>query len=401
MVLSSILMAIREIFRNKMRSTLTAIGIVIGVGAVIVVVHLGDATRRSVTASIASMGQNLLFASPGARGRGPGGARTAASPFELADSKAIAQQVPDVTVAPTAGSMTVAIVGNQNWPTTALGVTNEYFAVRDWHVAKGRAFEEAELQGARPVCILGETVEQELFGQAGGLGERVRLGKMSCDVVGVMENKAATMGSDQNDVVLLPLRAFQRRIAGGFDVSTIYLSARDASAMSRVQADVERVLRERRRIKPGDQDDFNVRNMQDIMNAITSTTADMTAFLSAIAAVSLFVGGIGIMNIMLVSVTERTREIGIRLAIGARGREVLLQFLVEAALLATLGGLLGIALGLAGSVIMCDQTGLTFAPVPGILLLSFGFSAAVGVIFGFWPAWKAARMNPIEALRHE
>ncbi|MCB9735483.1 MAG: ABC transporter permease [Deltaproteobacteria bacterium] len=401
MVISSILMALREIIRNKMRSTLTAIGIVIGVGAVIVVVHLGDATTRQITDNIASMGQNLLIVSPGAGGRGPGGARASAPPFDTSDAKAIATQVSNVTVAPTASSMSTAIVGNKNWPTSVLGITETYFAVRDWEVGEGRAFEESELNGARPVCIIGTTTKSELFGEGDVLGQKMRLGKLTCEVVGVMAEKATSMGSDANDIVLVPLKTFQRRIAGNFDVSTMYLSASDASVMSQVESDVTRVMREQRRVKAGDQDDFNVRNMQDLMNAISSTTEDMTAFLSAIAAVSLFVGGIGIMNIMLVSVTERTREIGIRLAIGARGREVLLQFLVEAGLLATLGGLLGIALGLGGSYALCKQAGLNFAPVPGIILISFAFSAGVGVIFGFWPAWKAARMNPIEALRHE
>jgi len=395
-------MSLRAITRNKMRSFLTALGIVIGVGAVIAMVHLGEAATRNVTNQIASMGQNLLIVSPGTRGRGPGGTRSDAKAFEERHVKALESEVSGAIFAPAAQSRTTAVVGNTNWPTTITGTTNDFFEIRDWPVASGREFEPAEIRSAVPVCILGKTVVTQLFGEdSDPLDQQVRLGKLSCRVVGVLSTKASSMGNDQDDIVLLPLSTFQRRLAGNWNIQTIYVSALEDGTTQEVQSQIETILREQRRIPAGGEDDFNVRDMAEIAKTIESTTAVLTTLLGAIAAVSLLVGGIGIMNIMLVSVTERTREIGIRLAIGARTHEVLGQFLIESALLSILGGLIGIGLGVGGSYLACQSLEMPFAPVPGIILIAFLFSAFIGVAFGFWPAYKAARLDPIEALRHE
>ena len=401
MIFTTLGMSLRAIRRNKMRSFLTALGIVIGVGAVIAMVHLGDAATRNVTDQISAMGQNLLIVSPGTRGRGPGGTRSDAKPFEDKHLKALEAEVSGAIFAPAGVTRTTAVVGNVNWPTTVTGTTNAFFDIRDWPVESGREFEGAELRAATPVCILGKTTAKELFGESDPLDQALRLGKLSCRVIGVLSSKGSSMGNDQDDAVIIPLATFQRRMAGNWNIGTIYVSALVDGTTQQVQGQIETILREQRRIPTGGEDDFNVRDMAEIAETIQSTTAVLTALLGAIAAVSLLVGGIGIMNIMLVSVTERTREIGIRLAIGARGREVLWQFLIESALLSILGGLIGIGLGVGGSYLACQSLEMPFAPVPGIIVIAFAFSAFIGVAFGFWPAYKAARLDPIEALRHE
>jgi putative ABC transport system permease protein len=393
-------MALRGISRNRLRSSLTMLGIVIGVAAVIAMVHFGESTRLAVTEQIASLGQNLLIASPGA-GRGMGGARVAGRPFEWADVQAVARDVHGVDVAPTAQSQAQVVWGNANWPSSVLGVTGPFFTVRDWSVAEGRSFDPAEEQAGATVCLLGATPRRELFGEADPLEARVRVGKVACRVIGVLASKQAVMGQDPDDVVVMPLRTVQRRVLGNRDVGTLFLSARDATRTAQIQAEVERLLRERRRLKPGDPDDFRVRDMKEIAERVEGTTAFLSALLAGIAAVSLLVGGIGIMNIMLVSVTERTREIGLRMAVGARGRDVMWQFLIESVLLSLVGGAVGVGVGLGGTWFALQELDMRFHLVPGIVALAFAFSAAIGVIFGFFPARRAARLNPIEALRHE
>jgi len=401
MLWSTVAMSLRQIGRNKMRSFLTALGIVIGVGAVITMVHLGDAATRNVTDRIASMGQNLLMVSPGTRRRGPGGSRSEAKPFDERIVKALESEVSGAIFAPSAGTRATVVLGNTNWPTTVTGTTNGFFKIRDWPVAEGREFEASELRAATPVCIVGKTVVDEVFGDTDPLDAQIRVGKLSCRVIGVLESKSSMMGNDQDDLVLMPLSTFQRRIAGNWDISMIYVSALVDGTTEEVQGQIETVLREKRRIAAGADDDFNVRDMAEIAETVEGTFSALSMLLSFIAAVSLLVGGIGIMNIMLVSVTERTREIGIRLAIGARGREVLWQFLIESAVLSGIGGLLGIGVGVAGAYGLCQLAEFTFAPVPGIIIIAFLISAIIGVMFGFWPAYKAARLDPIEALRHE
>ena len=403
MLWNVLLLALREIRRNVMRSLLTILGIVIGVAAVITMVTLGDGATAKVTAEISSLGSNLLHVRPGQRGRGPGGTRSTADMFEVDDAEAIAREISGLAaVAPIASKGTQAIYRNENWSTTVTGSTNAYLQVRDWQLKNGRQFTEGELRAGKAVCILGTTVCDELFGGQEPLGATIRLEKLSCQVVGVLESKGqSSFGSDQDDFVLLPLRAVQRRIAGNTDVSAIYVSAQDGLSTDKVRQNIERLMRERRRILSAEDDDFHVNDMQELVSTMTGTTRVLTGLLSAVAAVSLLVGGIGIMNIMLVSVTERTREIGIRLAIGALEREVLMQFLVESVVLSSFGGFFGIILALAASFGLADLLGVPFVFNPSIVATAFLFSAAVGVIFGYFPARQAARLDPIEALRHE
>ncbi len=403
MIWETILLAQREIRRNVLRSSLTILGIVIGVAAVITLVTMGDGATAQVREQISSLGSNLLSIRPGQGFHGPGGARDAAANFDIKDAEAIGRDVSGVkAVAPMSSQMTQAITGNRNWSTTVTGSTNGYFQVKDWPLVSGRQFTESEQNAGKAVCVLGSTVKKELFGSQDPVGNSIRLKTLSCQVVGVLASKGQSgFGSDQDDVVLIPLRTFQRRISGNSDVSYIYVSARDSGSTEKVQADIERLMHERRHIKEGEDDDFHVNDMQEIMSTLTGTTRILTALLGAVAAVSLLVGGIGIMNIMLVSVTERTREIGIRLAIGARGSEVLMQFLIEAVVLSSFGGVVGIVIGLTGAAVGASVMNMPFILNSGIVLVAFLFSAAVGVIFGYFPARQAARLDPIEALRYE
>lgn len=403
MLWNALLLALREVRRNIMRSFLTILGIVIGVASVITMVTLGNGATAQVKQQISSLGTNLLEVRPGQGHRGPGGTRSTADMFELNDAEAIAREISGVAaVAPVASQSTQAIYGNENWSTTVTGSSNAYLQVRNWTLDIGREFTDGELRSGKAVCILGNTVRKELFGGQDPLDATIRLEKLSCKVIGVLKSKGqSSFGMDQDDFVLVPLRMLQRRIAGNTDVSAISISARDGISTEEIEQDIERLMRERRRISPGEDDDFHVRNMEELVSTLTGTTKVLTALLGAVAAVSLLVGGIGIMNIMLVSVIERTREIGIRMAIGAMEREVLMQFLVEAVVLSSFGGLFGIALALSASVWLAAILQVPFIFNPGIVVIAFLFSAAVGVIFGFFPAQKAARLDPIDALRYE
>jgi len=402
MIWSIVRLALREIGRNVMRSSLTILGIVIGVGAVISMVTLGGGATSQITGEISSLGSNLITVRPGTRPQ-HGGVQVRADPFEQADVEAIQREVTGIeAVAPTSSAPVVAVYGNENWSTTVTGTTNGYLETRDWPMAQGRTFTEGELRSGSLVCLLGATVREELFGLQDPLGASIRMGGAACRVVGVLEEKGeSTFGMDQDDFILTPLRALHRRITGDDDVSLMFVSAVSKAATPDVQADIERLLRQRRRIAAGEEDDFTVQDMAEIATIVESTTGILTTFLGAIAAISLLVGGIGIMNIMLVSVTERTREIGIRLAIGARGREVLLQFLVEAVMLSLFGGVVGIGLGLAVAAIVAPMLGVPFVFDPLIVVIAFLFSGAVGVVFGYVPARRAARLDPIDALRYE
>jgi putative ABC transport system permease protein len=398
---NALLLALREIRRNLMRSALTTLGIVIGVASVIVMVNLGSGATAQVAGQIASLGSNLLMVRTGQRlGFGQ---RSEANAFDIDDAEAIGAEVGGIAaVAPGASQPMTAIYGNRNWSTTVTGSDNNYFPVGNWSLARGREFSASELRAGAAVCIPGEAVRRELFGGQDALGEKIRLNRLACQVIGLLETKGQSAGGrDQDDLVVIPLRTFWRRVAGNQDVQMIYVSAREGASTSKVQRDIELLMRERRRIGANEDDDFNVRDMKEIAEALTGTTRVLTTLLGAVAAVSLLVGGIGIMNIMLVSVTERTREIGIRLAIGALEREVLLQFLVEAVVLSSFGGLLGILVAVATTYGLASLLHMPPVLDPGIMLLAFLFSAAVGVIFGFFPARKAARQDPIEALRYE
>jgi putative ABC transport system permease protein len=398
---NALLLALREIRRNLMRSALTMLGIVIGVTSVIVMVNLGSGATAQVVRQIASLGSNLLMVRTGQRlGFGQ---RSEAEPFDIDDAEAIDDEVSGIAaVAPGASQAMTVIYSNRNWSTTVTGTDNHYFQVGNWSLARGREFSTSELRAGAAVCILGEAVRRELFSSQDALGEKIRLNRFVCQVIGLLVTKGQSAGGrDQDDLVVIPLRTFWRRVAGNQDVQMIYVSAREGASTNKVQRDIELLMRERRRIGANEDDDFNVRDMKEISEALTGTTRVLTTLLGAVAAVSLLVGGIGIMNIMLVSVTERTREIGIRLAIGALEREVLLQFLVEAVVLSSLGGLIGILLAVSATYGLASILNMPPMLEPGIMLLAFLFSAAVGVIFGFFPARKAARQDPIEALRYE
>ena len=404
MIWEAFALALRAVRRNMMRSTLTILGIVIGVAAVIAMVTLGTGTTARVTSSIQSLGSNVLIISPGAQaGRGPGGAAVAGPAFTARDVAAITQSIGGINaVAPMVGARGQVVYGNLNWPTTITGTDNNYFTVRQWPLATGRQFSDAEIRGGRAVCVIGTTIRDKLFAGQDPLGASLRVRNVPCQIVGMLASKGQAMGgNDQDDVVILPIRTVQRRINGNQDITVIQVSVQSGTMTARVRTDIMALLRERRRIVHGKEDDFRVLDIAEIANTVQSTTRVLTAFLSALAAVSLLVGGIGIMNIMLVSVTERTREIGVRLAIGALERDVLAQFLVEAVVLSLCGGLIGIAIGLAGSYFAVPLLNVPFVFNPGIVAIAFGFSGAVGVIFGFFPARKAARLDPIEALRHE
>jgi putative ABC transport system permease protein len=403
MFMNAILLALREIRRNVLRSSLTILGIVIGVAAVITMVTIGEGATAQVQADIQKLGTNLLQVFRGQGFGGGGGARSSAAPFTLEDVRAIEEEIPGVrVVAPSANTMAQAIYGNENWSTQVTGTSDKYIDVRDWPLAAGRNFSESELRAGAAVCLLGETVRKELFGEQDPIGASIRLQKLSCQVIGVLTPKGQSgFGQNQDDLVLVPLRTLQRRMAGNADVGAILVSARDGVSTEKVQADIERLLRERRRIRSGADDDFNVRDLKEVTSAFTNSTRVLTALLGAVAAVSLIVGGVGIMNIMLVSVTERTREIGTRLAVGAMAHDVLLQFLVEAVTLAAFGGVIGIVLGVGAGALATSAFNVPFVLKPGVVILSFGFAAAVGIVFGYFPARRAAQLDPIEALRHE
>jgi putative ABC transport system permease protein len=364
-------------------------------------VTLGSGATAQVTEQIASLGSNLLIISPGKRMGS--GQSTTPKPFKLSDAEAIVMNINSISaVAPVSSQSVIAILGNENWSTTGTGTDNNYFKVGNRPVKFGRLFNERELRAGAAVCIIGETVRKNLFGEQNPLGNRVRMGKLTCEVIGLLEEKGqSTMGMDQDDLVVLPLHLFQRRISGNQDIGRIEVSVMEVGSTEKVQNDIERLMRERRHIAPGEDDNFNVMDMKEISNMLTGTTRILTALLGAVAAVSLLVGGIGIMNIMLVSVTERTQEIGIRLAIGGLEHEVLMQFLVEAVVLSSLGGLVGVIMALLTSISLSGLLRVPFVLRADIVAVSLLFSGAVGVIFGYFPALKASRLDPIEALRHE
>jgi len=401
MVFNAFRLALNEIRRNVMRSSLTILGVVIGVAAVITMVTIGGGATVQVTEQIASLGTNLLIVTPGQRmGMGQ---RAAAPPFQMDDVEAIGREIGTVAaIAPISSQPVTAVFGNANWSTTVMGTDNQYFRVGNWALEAGREFTESELRAGSAVCVLGATVRRELFGNQDPSGSKIRLGKLSCVVIGTLLSKGqSTLGRDRDDAVLIPLRTFQRRLAGNQDVSLIQVSVRNGASTERAEEDISERMRKRRHISVSEDDDFTVMDLKEITKMLAGTTQVLTALLGAVAAVSLLVGGIGIMNIMLVSVTERTREIGIRLAVGALEREVLTQFLVEAVVLSAFGGGVGVVLALVVSVLGSRALNVPFVFNLGIVIVGFLFSVGVGIVFGYFPARKAARMDPIEALRHE
>jgi len=394
-------LAVQAIRRNALRSFLTLLGIVIGVSAVIAMVTIGNGTTEKVKEEMAKLGSNVLFIRPGQWG--PGRSSATAKPFDTRDIAELRAQLHGVeAVAPMAQQAVTVVYGSENRSVGTIGTDESYVVTQDWDFAEGRNFLPSETRSGRAVCIIGQTVHEKLFGSTGAAGKRIRVSNVSCEVIGILVPKGESgFGSDLDDVILMPMRTYHRRIAGNTDVNTINVSTRDGVDTSKVQADIERLLRERRGITKGEEDDFRVADMKQIADTRTATTGVLTTLLGAVAGVSLLVGGIGIMNIMLVSVTERTREIGIRLAIGAQESQVLMQFLVEAVVLSLFGGTVGVLLGLAFAAAASAGMSIPFVLDPGIVVIAFAFSALIGIVFGYFPARRAAQLDPIDALRHE
>lgn len=398
---NAFLLAIRQIYRNPMRSLLTVLGVVIGVAAVITMVTVGNGATQAVRTQIESLGSNQLMLRPGQR-LGPGG-MGGAPQFKLEDVEAIANQIAGVVVAAPQRSRSMVVVAQgRNWTTQVVGSTNDYFVLDNRNLSQGRFFEPQEEAAGSAVCIIGATIQKEIFGGEEPVGEMLRTGQFSCRVVGVLESKGqVAIGGDQDDLVVMPIQTFQRRVSGNTRVSAILISVDKDVERQTVIDSLTLLMRERRSLSASDSDNFMILDTEEIARKVSSTTAIMTALLGAVAAVSLIVGGIGIMNIMLVSVTERTREIGVRLAIGAMAHEVLMQFLIEAIVLGALGGLLGVVIAFFGSILLSAVMNIPFIFDPVINIVAFGFAALTGVIFGYFPALRAARMDPIEAVRHE
>lgn len=402
MLWETVRLALRSIARNLLRSFLTVLGVVIGVAAVIAMVTIGQGSSARVTADISSLGSNVIIVSPGAGRMGPPRDGDRAPSFRLADADALAALPVVVATAPVVSASQTAVAGNANIATSVTGTTTGYFTIANWTLARGRAFTPAEERGGASVCVIGESVRQTLFGNTDPTGEAIRLGNLSCAVIGLLAAKGtSSFGQDQDNTILMPARAVMRRLTGSQDVGSITVALSSGVTTARGIRDITALLRERRRIDIGEADDFSVTDLKEIASILTGISAVLTGLLASVAAVSLLVGGIGIMNIMLVSVTERTREIGIRMAIGAQAGQVLLQFLVEAVVLSVLGGMIGIALGLGLAALASGFMAIPFAPEPAVVALAFVFSALVGVVFGYFPARRAARLDPIEALRHQ
>jgi putative ABC transport system permease protein len=407
--LDAFLDALRSLKSNTMRSVLTTLGIIIGVGAVIIMVSIGNGAKDQINEMIDKLGANIMMVMPGRSfGRGVSGGAGSLPTLTEDDAWAIQNEISTVELAaPYVRGSAQLISGNLNWSTTVQGVTNEFFGAREWDLTKGRLFDPEEIKGSSKVVILGETVAENLFPNQDPLGQDLRINRVPFTVIGVLEPKGqAGPGGDQDDTVIIPLTTAKRRVLGGRQlagnlVGGIYVKAKSAEVVTETEERVTALLRQRHRIAPNKDDDFRVRNMAEFMNARADSSKAMSLLLLAVASISLIVGGIGIMNIMLVSVTERTREIGLRMAVGATGGNIMSQFLIESIVLSLIGGILGVILGVGGSFAMSSYSQWRTIIDPQSILLAFSFSAAVGIFFGFYPAHKASLLDPIEALRHE
>lgn len=398
------IMAWASLIANKMRSLLTMLGIIIGVAAVIALVSIGFGVRQQIQDSISSLGSNLLMVYPGAP-RTPGVRPTAASQktLKVKDYETL-KKLNDVDmISPVAGSSSYVIVyTNKNWTTTVNGINSDFQYINNWTMKSGRFITDAQVERRERVAVIGSTVAKNLFGDENPVGKDIRIKNDPFKVVGVLDTKGSgSFGNDQDDIVFIPYTTAMERVRGVDYLSMIYIKAKDGADLNRVQSDIENIMRVRHKIKNPELDDFNVRNMATIMETVNETTGTMTLFLGAVAAISLLVGGIGIMNIMLVSVTERTREIGVRKALGATYRVIVMQFLIEAVVISLIGGAIGVIFGIGASKLISAATSMKTVISMGPILLSFGFSMAIGLIFGIYPARKAAKLNPIDALHYE
>jgi putative ABC transport system permease protein len=407
--LNAFLDAFRSLKSNTMRSVLTTLGIIIGVAAVIIMVSVGNGAKQEINAMIDKLGANIMMVMPGhSFGRGVSGGAGSLPTLTEDDAWAIQNEISIVKlVAPFVRGSAQLISGNLNWSTTVQGVTNDFFGAREWDLTRGRLFNPEEINGSSKVVILGETVSENLFPNQDPLGQNIRINRVPFTVIGLLEPKGqAGFGGDQDDTVIIPLTTAKKRVLGGRElagnlVGGIYVKAKSAEVVTETEERVTALLRQRHRIAPNKDDDFRVRNMAEFMNARADSSKALSLLLMAVASISLIVGGIGIMNIMLVSVTERTREIGLRMAVGATGGNIMSQFLIESIVLSLIGGILGVILGVGGSFAMSAYSQWEAIINPQSILLAFSFSAAVGIFFGFYPAHKASLLDPIEALRHE
>jgi putative ABC transport system permease protein len=406
-LLASLRIALRALMVNKMRSALTMLGIIIGVGAVVAMIAVGSGAKQRIAEQIASMGSNLLIVLSGSSTSGGLRFGSGTVPtLNVGDAKAILTEIPAVKyVAPTLGGGAQVVFGNQNWSTIVNGTTPEALEIREWPLSSGRSFTQQDVDGATKVCLLGKTVADNLFGGIDPIGQVIRIKMVPFTVIGVLAPKGqSTQGQDQDDTIIVPLTTAQKKLFGmqfpGM-VRVIMVQAREPEVMKDVENQINDLLRQRHHIQPKQDNDFSVRNLTEIMSTAEQSASVMSLLLGAIASISLIVGGIGIMNIMLVSVTERTREIGIRIAVGAKGRDILLQFLIESLVLSLIGGTMGIGIGVAGTLILSSFTQWPTLFSVKAILLAFLFSGSVGVFFGFYPARKASMLNPIEALRYE
>ena len=405
--LQSLLIAMRALRVNKMRALLTMLGIIIGIAAVIAMVAIGAGASKMISDQISSIGSNLLLVIPGSTTSGGlrsgfGGTPT----LTYDDAKAIKAECPSVgAVAPTVRGTAQVVYGNQNWSTIVMGATPEMVTVREWPIVAGRNISQSDVDGTTKNCLIGQTVADNLFGDLDPVGKIIRIKKIPFTVIGILDKKGQSpQGQDQDDVIYVPLRTAQRKLFGSQfpnTVGSLMIQAKSAEVLKKAEEEVTALLNQRHRIGPSREVDFSIRNLSEILAVSEQSSKVMSMLLGAVASISLIVGGIGIMNIMLVSVTERTREIGIRIAIGAKQRDILLQFLTEAVLLTTCGGIIGIVLGIAGARIVAQLIGWPTLISLQTIIIAFGFSAGVGVFFGFYPARKAASLNPIEALRYE
>jgi putative ABC transport system permease protein len=393
----------KAIARNKLRSILTALGIIIGVACVIAMIAVGGGAQAAVQAQIASLGTNFLMIFPGTATQSGARLFTGQSTITDDDVAAVRSECPSVAyVSPMARSSAQVVFGNLNWGTSVQGVGVDWPFVRSWNVEKGSFFGDSEVRSAAKVCVLGATVATSLFADQNPIGQMVRIKNFPFKVIGVLESKGgSTMGQDQDDTVIAPYTTVMKLLKRTTKIDMFMASATSRNTVDQAQSEIEALLRQRHRVQPGQDSDFMIRSQQEIAQTADQTSRQMSALLAAIASISLLVGGIGIMNIMLVSVTERTREIGIRMAIGAKGRDILTQFLIEALTLSIAGGAIGIALGIGTSRFLAWKQQWPIVLSASAVFLAFGFSAAIGIFFGFYPARKASLLDPIEALRYE